>query len=109
MAEPEQVWYGFCTYWTDDWGQLSRVKVKGSPSGIEGRAVGVLDSGIPCCPDCGSVGYQMDKTDWEEGVERLEASEPGYAKFLAGVKELCHGKGISLGSLWEEHKKELDR
>lgn len=100
MAEPEQVWYGFCTFWTDDWGQLSATP---SPEGA------AIKSGLPCCPDCGSVGYQVDKGDWEEGVGKLEAAEPGYAKFIAGVKELCHGKGISLGSLWEEHKKEMAR
>lgn len=107
MAEPERIWYGFCTFWTDDWGQLSSVAVKGSPSGIGGRAVGAIDAGIPCCPECGSVGFEAEANEWWEGVQLLEGSEPGYYKFLKGMKNTCHGKGVSLSDLWEERKKEI--
>lgn len=101
------IWYGFCTFWTDDWDELSSVEVKGSPSGIGGRAVGAIDAGIPCCPDCGSVGYEIEDDEWWEGVQKVEADTPGYYKFITDLKELCHGKGESIGDLWELRKKEL--
>lgn len=97
MSE-ERIWYGFCTFWTDDWGQLSATPVP------EGAAI---QSGIPCCPECGSVGYEAEANEWWEGVQLLEGSEPGYYKFLKDMKNTCHGKGVSLSDLWEERKKEI--
>ncbi len=51
---------------------------------------GVLkDSGLPCCPHCGSVLFQMDESEWWQGVDNYEsAGRPGYRKFV----EWLHGK-----------------
>ncbi len=95
MAD-EQIWYGFCTFWTSDWGKLSKT---GEPMGF----------GIPCCPDCGSVGFQIDADEWWEGVQRVEEATPGYFKFIKELKDTCHGKGVGIGDLWEERKKELEQ
>lgn len=89
------IWYGFCTYWTDDWDKLSTQPV---PPGSK-------FPGIPCCPDCGSVGYQMEEDEWWEGVQAFEAENPGYYKYIKAIKDTCHGKGISIGDLWEEYQK----
>ena len=97
MAEPEQIWYGFCTFWTDDWGQLSATP---SPEGA------AIKSGIPCCPECRSIGFQIESDLWWEGVQKMEEAEPGYYKFIKDHRNTCRGKGISLGDLWDEKKGE---
>jgi hypothetical protein len=89
------IWYGFCTFWTDDWGQLSRTEHEGN---------GSIVGGIPCCPDCGSVGYQIEDDEWWEGVQIVEKAEPGYYKFIRGLKDTCHGPDKSVGDLWDERK-----
>ncbi len=40
--------------------------------------------GIPCCPHCGSVLYEMDdEATWWAGVDKFEANgHPGYRKFV---------------------------
>jgi hypothetical protein len=91
----EEIWYGFCTFWTDDWGQLSATPVP------EGAAI---QAGIPCCPECGSVGYQIDADEWWEGVQKMEEASPGYFKFIKGLKNVCHGKGTGIGDLWERER-----
>lgn len=96
MPEPERIWYGFCTFWTDDWGQLSWTDPKGN---------GAMNGGIPCCPECGSVGYQMTSDEWWEGVQGMEQDEPGYYKFIKGLRNTCHGSEVSVMNLWEERKR----
>lgn len=41
-------------------------------------------SGLPCCPHCGSVLFEMDSpVTWWNGVDRYEAAgRPGYRKFV---------------------------
>lgn len=102
MAE-ERIWYGFCTFWTDDWGRLGTAAEKVFTGRIHNTMA------IPCCPECGSVGFECDADEWWEGVQLLEESEPGYYKFLKGLKNTCHGKGVPLSDLWEERKKEMAR
>ena len=87
MNDETQIWYGFCTYWTDDWDALTP-----TPE----------NKGIPSCPECGSVGYQMTLQDWNEGIERYEADDnPGYGTFVTELKGKCHGKTTML-QLWEQ-------
>jgi len=90
------IWYGFCTFWTDDWGQLS-------DAGDKEKDLEVLH----CCPSCNSGGFETTEDEWWEGVQRVEEDTPGYYKFIRGLKERCHGKGTSIGDLWELRKKEL--
>lgn len=90
------IWYGFCTYWTDDWDELSTVPQEDDVGAPE----------IPCCPECGSVGFEIEDDEWWEGVQRVEQDQRGYYSFIKALREHCHGKGISIGDLWEEYKKE---
>ena len=93
MNDEQEIWYGFCTYWTDDWDKLSATEP------VEGEAI---SHGIPCCPECGSVGYQMTAQEWKEGVEKYEADgHTGYATFIEGLKEQCNGK-VTIMELWEQ-------
>jgi len=80
-----QVWYGVCTYWTDDWDNISTVDV------IE----------IPHCPHCGSPGFQTDAFSWFGGASEYDKTNSGYLKFLVGMKETCHGRGVTLQSLYD--------
>jgi len=86
---PEQIWYGLCTYWTDDWDALTP-----TPE----------NKGIPSCPECGSVGFQMTVQEWNEGIKTYEADDnPGYGAFINELKGKCHGK-TTLLQLWEQKK-----
>lgn len=97
MSDDSQIWYGFCTFWTDDWEQLD---ITPAPEDS------AIHFGVPCCPECGSVGFEADADEWWEGVQMLEKIEPGYYKFLKDLKNTCRG-GITLSDLWNERKKEL--
>lgn len=91
------MWYSsLCTYWTDDWSKLKQ-----------------FGPGIPCCPHCRCPGMQSMMKHWDGGVKTQESTQPGYASFLSGCKETCHGKGVSIGRLWERvrasNNTELDK
>jgi hypothetical protein len=89
MNDEQQIWYGLCTYWTDDWDAL-----KPTPE----------NKGIPSCPECGSVGFQMTRQEWNEGVAKYEADgNPGYTHFINNVKGNCMGK-TTLLEAWERQK-----
>lgn len=78
------LWYGWCTYWTDDWDEL-RSKHPVKMSAIVG--------GTPSCPTCGAFGFQTTAADWFAGAERFEREgNARYQEFLAYSKETCHGK-----------------
>lgn len=67
------VWYsaGGCGYWTDDWEKLNCV-------------------GIPTCPNCGAVGFQVTAEEWERGAIQFEESgNLGYLDFCNKNKETC--------------------
>ena len=76
-----RVFYGLCTFWTDDWG------VMGS------------SSGIPVCPKCGSVGFETTLTKWMAGARRHEEGviegsadrdpHPGYVQMIVWGKGRC--------------------
>ena len=53
------LWYGPCGFWTDDWDKL-----KVTP--------------IPCCPHCGSPGFQIEYSKWDSGAEVFERTHPRY-------------------------------
>lgn len=77
-----------CTYWTDDWTKL-----------------GLVMGRIPCCPSCGSVGYQTNARDWFSGATKHEAAgHPRYRIVLNRTKEVCHGRGIGMAALYEREK-----
>lgn len=70
------VWYSSkarCQYWTDDWSTL-----------------GSVGPGIPCCPHCKAVGYQMPKTQWDAEVEHHAKSTQGYKELVAQQRNQCN-------------------
>ena len=85
VAKGKMIWYGLCTYWTDDWDTLNL-------------------KGIPACPECENPGFQMTVQEWNEGIAKYEVPDnPGYAVFITELKEKCHGK-TTLSELWEQKK-----
>lgn len=70
--DPERgIWYGLCTYWTDDWNK-------------------VRSGGVPQCPHCGSPGMQTTAKVWFAGAQRFQSEgNPGYMAFIAQSKEQC--------------------
>jgi hypothetical protein len=72
MIAEGDVWYGICSYWTDDLTKL-------------GRSV----SGLPGCPN-GHVGFEIDAPSWWADAERYENDgHPRYVEFLKRKKEFC--------------------
>lgn len=71
------VWYSVtCTFWTDEWDLLK-----------------VVGPGIPCCPYCNSVGFQIDADRWSV-PDQYEAEHPGYREQLASYKNApCKRRG----------------
>lgn len=48
------------------------------------------DSGIPCCPHCRSVLFQIEERHWMEGARRYEADgHPGYVALLLWSRGKC--------------------
>ena len=73
MAALTDVFYGLCTFWTDDWDSL--------------RATG---SQIPCCPHCGAVGFEKDKQEWWREIHLHETNgHPGYAAMMEWTRGKC--------------------
>src|SRR5207247_687916 len=69
---PGDIWYGLCTYWTDDLTKLSRTP-----------------GGIPCCPN-GHVGFEAHAPIWWEDAQAFETKgNPGYIAYLEAIKETC--------------------
>lgn len=81
------IFYGAnCTFWTDDEKELSSIPESGPKEGL------------PCCPHCKGVLFQIEKREWEESAEQYEdawSSDPNnplgwnwtYHKFLRKVRE----------------------
>lgn len=76
-SDPKRlVWYSAgCTLWTDDFDVLNT-------------------RGIPSCPHCGAVGFQISAEEWEKGIRKFERTYPGYLALLTGLKEKCRPKDI---------------
>ena len=91
QEDPERLmWYSArCTYWTDDWSTL----------------VLAIGSGIPTCPNCGSVGFQGEMGPWLESAEAYGEANPGYFQFLLGIKEVC--KRENMMQAWQAEQKRL--
>lgn len=100
-TKSNMMWYGLCTYWTDDWSKLSST----------GTSIGRFSEkpmpGIPCCPNCGAVGFQCFVDEWNKSVEEYDKKEPGYAQFIADMKENCQGRGITTLDAWAERKAQI--
>lgn len=53
--------------------------------------VAVDGSGLPCCPHCNGVLFEMDRGEWEEGIEKhtKETNHLNYPIFMAWLKGRC--------------------
>jgi hypothetical protein len=53
--------------------------------------VGKTTSGLPCCPTCGSVLFEMpDEATWWSSVDRHEANgNPGYRDLITWARGKC--------------------
>lgn len=84
------VWYAVsCGYWSDDWDNLKQWR------------------GIPCCPVCGSVGFQTTAAKWlGEALDEYDRAHPGYKEFLMGTKDRCLAAEGGFKSAYEKHVEE---
>lgn len=80
------IWYGVCSFWTDDWNQL-------------------LADGVPRCPECGSPGFITSAERWLEEIARFSRTNAEYEAFVRSLKGTCRGPGVSMGDAWEAHQK----
>lgn len=79
------VWYSSgCAYWTADFNKLKTTR------------------GIPCCPDCGCVGFEVEIDEWEQGAIAFDKNDEGYYEFLQETKETC--SQISTSAAWKARK-----
>jgi len=91
------VWYSVnCTFWSDN---ISTLKT--------------FSPGIPCCPKCGSPGYQTDAKQWEKGIEKYDTEvRSGYKVFIYSIKERCLGVSVKEAFLqycaMKDDKKTID-
>lgn len=56
-------------------------------------------SGLPCCPHCGGVLFEVpSETEWWEQVDRCALIEPGYREFIEWLRDRCfpHPGGVAL-------------
>lgn len=91
MATSSDVFYGFCTFWSDDWKGMREQRV------LNG---GAADS-IPCCPFCGSVGFEIPKTKWLADAARYEAAgHPGYVAMVMWGKGRCFPNYSMMEAAW---------
>lgn len=89
MATLTDVFYGHCTFWTDDWELMRRARAE-------------RGSLIPCCPYCGSVGYEIDKQKWWAQARAHEANwHPGYVAMLEWGKNQCFPDYPALKAAYE--------
>ena len=74
MAQESLIVYGATCVWWDD---------------IENAVT--LPSGLPCCPHCNGVLFQVSREKWEDGVERFtkEKNDPQYPFLTAFMKGKC--------------------
>lgn len=67
--------------------------------------VGHTDGGLPCCPHCRSVLYEMpDETTWWDGVDRYEASgHPGYRAMVEWMRGKHFRSPIEAATAYAAH------
>lgn len=48
-----------------------------------------LPGGLPCCPHCKSVLFEMDLGTWWKGIDHHAASNPGYREMMMWSQSKC--------------------
>ena len=52
--------------------------------------VDTLPSGLPCCPFCRGVLFQIDEAEWDADAKEYEdAGHEGYVKFIEWLRGKC--------------------
>lgn len=73
-----------CTWWDD----ISKV----------GKLVG---TGLPCCPHCKSVLFQLEDEKWFEGMKKYEAEgHPGYVAMIEWSRGKCFPSIEAIEAAW---------
>lgn len=50
-------------------------------------------SGLPCCPHCGSVLFQVPQSKWDDGMKKYETdAQPGYVAMMTWARGKCFRK-----------------
>ena len=52
-----------------------------------GNPIQIPSSGLPCCPYCKSVLFQIEEENWLKGVIQHNISHPGYAELVAWMEK----------------------
>lgn len=69
-------------------GPISQVgKTKDLPEtiayvGNKAIKIGGKDSGLPCCPYCGSMLFQIEENKWWGGAKSFNETHPNYLRFI---------------------------
>jgi hypothetical protein len=84
-SDPRVVYGAHCTYW----GPIS--------------SVGMLPGGLPCCPYCHGVLFEMEtEEEFMRQARRFDDQTPGYSQFIVWLKgRKCGGRE---GGLAEQAK-----
>lgn len=74
---PQLIAYGARCVW---WDSVNETKTLQGPTG----------HGIPCCPHCSGVLFQMDEIEWNMSIEEYENTHKGYRDFTNWRRGKCH-------------------
>jgi len=71
--------YGANCVW---WDAIEKCATKKTPE--------MTGPGLPCCPHCGSVLFQVEETTWRRNVAKHEAGgNPGYRALMEWMRGKC--------------------
>jgi hypothetical protein len=56
---------------------------------------GTLPSGLPCCPHCRGVLFEMPSAEWWPAVDLRDQAEPGYRQFVEWLRGRCYSATIA--------------
>lgn len=61
--------------------------------------------GLPCCPHCGSVLFQIEEQDWNSGAkEYQDAGHLGYMDFVTWLRGKCFHSRKDAEAAFEKSK-----
>ena len=66
-------------------------------------AVGHLPGGLPCCPYCKSVLFEMPESQWWEGVDRHEKVHPGYRAMIEWAADKHFASFKEMQTAYDKH------
>lgn len=73
-------------------------------------AVSTTPRGLPCCPHCGGVLFEVpDEQTWWAGVDAHESThEPGYRKFVEWLRGRCYPSIDEARAAYAEHQRQVE-